>query len=117
MEEMHTKKVLEPVWWFFQIITGILLLVLVSLHLYVTHFASEKALDYSSVIGRLSSPGFKVLYAVLLLAVVYHGINGMRAIFLDLTMSDVTKRIVNILSLIVALLLFGYGVYLLANIG
>ncbi len=117
MEEMHTKKVLEPIWWFFQMISGVLLLVLVALHLYVTHFISKTALEYTNVISRLSSPEFRIMYAVLLLAVVYHGINGMRAIFMDLTLSDVSKRIVNILSLIIALLLFGYGVYLLAIIG
>lgn len=97
-------------------VSGILLLVLVAIHLYVTHFASEGALSYSSVVTRLSSPGFKAIYAVLLLAVVYHAINGMRAIFLDLTLSDTGRKAVNILSLIVGILVFGYGVYILLNI-
>jgi|Deesub1362A_J573_1020465.scaffolds.fasta_scaffold00240_9 succinate dehydrogenase cytochrome b556 subunit len=116
MEEMHTKKVLEPIWWFFQMISGILLLILVAGHLFATHFASKEALEYSNVVARLSSAPIKAIYILFLLIVVYHGINGMRAIFLDLTLSERARQIVNGGALVIGMITFIYGAYLAFSI-
>ncbi len=108
-EEMHTKRVLEPLAWLFQLISGLILTVLVTFHFYETHFVSHEAMEYELVVSRLSSLGHKIMYALLLFFVAFHAFNGVRAILLDTNFGAKYPQVVNSLCFLAFLIAFGYG--------
>ncbi|WP_456329388.1 succinate dehydrogenase hydrophobic membrane anchor subunit [Archaeoglobus sp.] len=111
-----TKSVMEPVAWIFQMLTGLVMILLVTLHFYVTHMTSHEALKYAEVASRVAQPEFKALYAALLLVVSFHAFNGLRAILLDTTAGMRKKGAVSALTMLAFLLAFIYGLYLLFSI-
>ena len=113
--EARTKKVLEPVAFLFQLVTGILLFVFVMFHLYVTHLAEHDALSYDNVVERLSNPGFKAMYFLFLLAVSFHAFNGLRAIILDTDFGARNKRVVDVFCFLLFLIATAYGSVLLIS--
>ncbi|AGK62174.1 succinate dehydrogenase subunit D [Archaeoglobus sulfaticallidus PM70-1] len=113
MDNMHTKSVLEPLGWLLQLITGILLVILVTFHFIETHMISHDALDFEKVVERLSSGGYKAFYALLLLTVSFHAYNGIRAIILDTEFGRENRKAVNIAMAIVIIGAFVYGLQLL----
>lgn len=78
--------------WFLQRLTGVLLLALVLLHGWFSHFAQIDAVEaglqdepvvFSVVEDRLTRVGFIVLDVALLTLVLYHGLNGVRTVLLE----------------------------------
>jgi len=114
--EMHTKRVLEPVAWLFQILSGLVLAALVAVHLYVTHYATPDALAYDNVVERFRDAGFRAMYAVFLLAVTFHAFNGVRAIVLDTDFGARNTRAVNWLLMLLFVAAFVYGLFLMLSI-
>ena len=112
-EEMLTKRVLEPLAWIFQLISGLILTVLVTFHFYETHFALHEAMKYNLVVSRLSSLSYKVMYALLLFFVAFHAFNGIRAILLDTNFGAKYPQVVNSVCFLAFLIAFGYGSLLL----
>lgn len=110
------KSVMEPVMWILQMSTGLAMIALVSTHFYVTHMISHDALEYSAVIERVSSTEYRLLYGVLLLIVSFHAFNGLRAIILDTNAGMKVKNAINVLTTLMFLTAFFYGIYLLVNI-
>ncbi len=110
------KSVMEPVAWIFQMLTGLAMIVLVTIHFYVTHMLSHEALRYTGVIQRLSLPEYKIMYAVLLLVVSFHAFNGLRAIALDTNAGMKSRGTINLLTTLMFLVAFFYGLYLLVSI-
>ncbi len=113
MEEMHTRRVLEPIAWILQLISGIFLTVLVTFHFYVTHFVEHNAMEYDKVIGRFTDPAYQVMYVLLLLFVSFHAFNGLRAIILDTNFGAKHARAVNTATFLLFFAVFGYGLVLL----
>jgi len=68
--------------WFLQRMTGLLLVPVVLLHVWVTHYivggsgVHQAEVDYTMVAARLSSPWWKLIDISLLLIVLYHGLRG-----------------------------------------
>ncbi len=116
MSSESAKSVLEPVAWLLQMITGLLMIVFVTLHFYVTHMVSHEALHYQEVIARLNMPEFKVMYTVLLLIVSFHAFNGLRAIALDTNAGVRNRNAINTLTMLMFLVAFFYGLYLLISL-
>ncbi len=110
------KNVLEPVAWLLQMLTGLLMILLVTAHFYLTHMTSHDALRYAEVVERVSQPEFKVLYAVLLLVVSFHAFNGLRAILLDTTAGMRRRGAVSAFTTLAFIAAFLYGIYLLFSI-
>lgn len=110
------KSVMEPIAWILQMLTGLIMILLVTLHFYVTHMTSHEALRYAEVISRVTQPEFRAMYAVLLLVVSFHAFNGLRAILLDTTAGMESRKTVNTLITLGFLLAFVYGLYLLFSI-
>jgi succinate dehydrogenase / fumarate reductase membrane anchor subunit len=74
------------VWsWFFMRISGIVLLFLVLIHLYVMHLIGEgvERVDYAFVSNRWSSVGWKTFDWLMLFLALLHGANGLRVIIDD----------------------------------
>ena len=70
--------------WFTQRITGIALVVLVGLHVYLAYFASPgNAVTYEAVQERIRSSAFAVDMLLLYLGL-FHGLYGLRVVVTDL---------------------------------
>lgn len=82
--------------WIWQALTGLGLLVLLTLHMIANHFVREGGLQtYQDVIEYLSNPLIMVLELTFLVVVTYHALLGVRAILTDLGLSDRVMTIVN----------------------
>ena len=112
-EELHTRQVLEPLGWIFQLLTGILLAILVTFHFFETHLISHEGLSFENVMLRLADPVHKAVYVLLLAAVSFHAFNGLRAILLDTSFGFSNKNAINIVVISICIVLFGYGITLL----
>ncbi len=74
------------VWsWFFMRISGIVLLFLVLIHLYVMHIVGSgvERVDYAFVSQRWQNVGWKTFDWAMLFLALLHGINGLRIIIDD----------------------------------
>ena len=72
-------------WWFFMRISGVVLLFLVLIHLYVMHLvdAGVERVDFAFVAERWDNVGWKSFDWVMLFLALLHGANGLRIIIDD----------------------------------
>ena len=115
IEELHTRRVLEPLGWIFQLLTGILLAILITFHFFETHLISHEGLSFENVLLRLSDPAHKAMYVLLLAAVSFHAFNGLRAILLDTEFGAKNTRAINVVICLVILGALAYGIWILSN--
>ena len=114
--------------WFLQLVTGVLIAVLLGTHMVIQHldaildfFGIEvtEPTSWASMIDRASQGIFVALYIALLAVGLYHGINGLRGIILEVTPSARTGRIVTWVLIVFGIIIFGWGTwvpfYLLAS--
>ena len=79
------------VWsWFFMRISGVILLFLVLIHLYVMHLIGEgvERVNYEFVSQRWDNIGWKTFDWVMLFLALLHGVNGLRVIIDDYVQRD-----------------------------
>ncbi|MEA2711702.1 MAG: succinate dehydrogenase / fumarate reductase, rane anchor subunit [Phycisphaerales bacterium] len=72
--------------WWLQRVTGAALLVLLVLHFWTNHYASNVRrgeLSFEVVQQRMSNPWMVAIEISFLLIALYHGLNGLRGIILD----------------------------------
>ncbi len=116
-----TRKVTEAtgakgatgVWaWALQRLTAVLIGVFIVVHIWVLHFASsgEGAVTFESVRDRLSNPWFVTLDVLLLATVIYHSLNGVRAVLLDFGVGVKSRRRMDGVLVALGLIAFAYGV-------
>ena len=74
--------------WLFQRISGILLLLLIFTHFWVTHYFPGGFVTFEKVSVRLVFPTWKVFDIFLLLTSIFHGLNGIWIILLDYIHKD-----------------------------
>jgi succinate dehydrogenase / fumarate reductase membrane anchor subunit len=76
--------------WVFMRASGVLLLVLIFVHLFVNLVAGEgiTAIDFGFVAGKWASPFWQVIDLVMLWLAMLHGTNGMRTIVNDYVERD-----------------------------
>jgi succinate dehydrogenase / fumarate reductase membrane anchor subunit len=76
---------MEVWWWFFMRISGVILLFLVLIHVYVVHLVGEgvEQVDFAFVASRWDSVGWKTFDWVMLFLALLHGANGLRVIIND----------------------------------
>ena len=81
--------------WLAQVTSGVLLLVLLTVHMVAQHFLVEGGLrTYDQVIAWIRNPLVFAVEALLLVCVTWHGIAGVHAVLLDLGLRGRTERIV-----------------------
>lgn len=102
--------------WVWQALSGVLLLVLLSVHLVVNHFAAGGLLTYRQISAYLAHPGVLALETTFLAVVIFHALAGVRAIVFDLGVSGRMARWVTAALVALGLALFGYGLWLFAAI-
>ena len=99
--------------WVWQALTGVLLVILLSLHMIVQHFVVEGGLrDYEQVLAYIGNPLVVAVEILFLVVVTYHAMVGVRAILFDLNLSESRKTLVTRLLAIVGIVVFAWGVFL-----
>ncbi|MFQ5957476.1 MAG: hypothetical protein ACE5KK_06870 [Candidatus Brocadiales bacterium] len=76
--------------WLLQRISGLFLSAGVIIHFWMLHNGSGPP-AYDQVVARLISPCWVSFYILLLAALLYHGLNGAWAVFLDFNTSSSAK--------------------------
>ena len=101
--------------WLAQTVTGVLMLVLLTVHMVAQHLVVEGGLrTYGQVIAWIRNPVVLVVEALLLVCVTWHGIAGVHAVLLDLGLRGRTERIVARILGDVAVATVLYGLWLLS---
>ena len=75
----------EVWWWFFMRISGIILVFLVLIHLYIMHIIDSgvERVNFEFVAARWEGLGWKTFDWVLLVLALLHGTNGLRVVIED----------------------------------
>ena len=69
--------------WLGQRVTAVVVIVTIMVHLVLTHFVAIGQLSYDNIGERLATTAVLVNDVLLLVAVVYHALNGVRMVVLD----------------------------------
>lgn len=109
------KPTSENVWvWFYKILAGLLIVVLLGVHFVVNHLASPGGLlTYADVVRYYRVPGVVLMEAAFLIFVVSHALVGLRSILLDLHPSASVLRMANWVLGIIGVGAVSYGIWLL----
>jgi succinate dehydrogenase hydrophobic anchor subunit len=99
--------------WFFKIITGIFIIVVLGIHFVVNHLVAPGGLlSYADVIAYYAVPIIPVMEIVFLILVVAHAFIGLRSILLDLNLPDKLQRIFDVILILSGVAAVIYGVWL-----
>jgi len=106
--------------WLLQLVTGVLLAVFLGVHMVIMHLdailgffgvdAAEPT-SWEPMIERAGQGIWVVFYIALLAFVLYHGLNGLRNVILELTPSAKTERIVTRVIIAFGIIAFIGGTY------
>jgi succinate dehydrogenase cytochrome b556 subunit len=100
-----------------QVLSGVVLLVLLTLHMIAQHFVVPTGLRYyQDVIDWLGNPVVVAVEVLFLTFVTYHALLGIRAILFDFGFSERTERRLTGIFVVVGIATVVYGVVLLAAI-
>ena len=103
--------------WLAQAVLGILLVVLLSIHLIVNHWAAPQGLlTYADVIRYYDFPGVAIMEAIFLIVVTSHCLLGLYSILLDLNLRPFVTRILAQILVILGVIMVVYGVYLITRL-
>ena len=104
--------------WSFHLLAIPVIIVLLGMHLAVQHYAPvfygvsvEEARSFEAMIERGKSITQFVLYVLLLIAGLYHGMYGLRGIIRELPLSPALAKAVDYGILLVGVGIFALGVY------
>jgi succinate dehydrogenase / fumarate reductase membrane anchor subunit len=104
----------------FHLITGVLIAVLLGIHMVIMHldnilaFFGAGDLDPTSWVSMIARSGQGLwigVYIALLAVVLYHGLNGLRGIILEVTSSASTGRILTWVIIAFGAIAFVWGSY------
>ena len=107
---IEIKRVIE---WFFQRVTGVILLIGLTLHFHTMHYSNGEQITHEAILARLSSPYWIAFNIIFLLATIYHGFNGLLGIMLDYVHSEKIQKALEGVLILMAASLFGLGIYIL----
>ncbi len=85
------------VWpWLGQRVTAVVIIITIMVHLVLTHFVAIGRLSFDDIGVRLASTAVLVNDVLLLVAAVYHALNGIRMVVLDYSFSGrVARRVLD----------------------
>lgn len=84
----------ERTFWYFLRISGLVLMVFVILHIFLTHYVNVPSqTDFNYVAARWSNPLWRTFSIILLLSAVWHGIIGLRMVLTDVINNRVARQI------------------------
>ena len=106
--------------WLLQLVTGVLIAALLGIHMVSIHLNdilsffgvdATEPVAWEPMIDRASQGIWAGLYIALLAFVLYHGINGLRGIILEVIPSARAERIINRVLLVFGIIVFIGGTY------
>ena len=98
--------------WLFQRITAVLLIVCLTIHLIFTHILSIGELDYSNVANRLAHASLTAVDIILLMAGLYHALNGLRMVLMDYWFTSRKRTVaLNATLWVIGLAFLVYGIW------
>lgn len=112
--------------WALHLLAGAALLVLLGIHMAIMHYdvilgflgtAHEPVLAFTAVLARDRDAVMRVLYVLLLGCALYHGLYGLRGVLREIWPSERAGRAVAAAVVIVGLVVFVYGVAVVAEAG
>jgi succinate dehydrogenase hydrophobic anchor subunit len=99
--------------WLIQVITGALVLLLVTLHMIANHFIVPNGLrSFTDVVDYLRTPIVLFFEVTFLVVVTWHGLLGLRAVLFDFGLSRRTERAITGVLAVVGVVTVGYGLWL-----
>ncbi len=99
--------------WYWQMFTGIALVLLLGLHFIANHFIATGGIrNFADVVSYLRNPIILVLEVLFLITVVTHAMLGVRAIVIDLGISSQTEKRLSQVLTVIGVLTVGYGLWL-----
>jgi succinate dehydrogenase / fumarate reductase membrane anchor subunit len=99
--------------WITQVITGLLLIIVLTLHMISHHFIVEGGLrNYQQVLAYVQNPLIFVLELVFVVIATGHALLGVRAVILDIGLSERAKRTLNWVLAIIGAITLVYGIWL-----
>ena len=100
--------------WLGQRVTAALVLVTVMVHLVLTHYIAIGELSYDNIADRLAGGTVLVIDLVLLVAAVFHALNGVRMVVLDWGLgAKSTRRVFDLVLWLVGITVIVYGTWAL----
>ena len=97
-----------------QRVTAVLVIVTIMVHLVLTHYIAIGQLSFANIGDRLAGGAVLVNDIVLLVAVVYHAINGLRMVVLDWVLASSSgRRVFDAVLWLVGILAIVYGIWAL----
>jgi len=94
--EARAARGLGNLTWVWQAVTGVALLVLLGLHFVAHHFVVEGGLrNFQQVQEYIANPIILTLEVLFLVVVTPHALLGIRAILLDLQLSEATEKFID----------------------
>ena len=100
--------------WLGQRVTAVLVIVTIMVHLVLTHYIAIGELSFDNIGARLAGGAVLVNDVLLLLAVVYHALNGLRMVVLDWGLAGSGGRRVFAVALwLVGIVAVVYGIWAL----
>jgi len=104
--------------WSLHLLAIPIIFVLLGMHLAIMHYAPvfygmsvDKARDFGTMIERGKSVTQFILYILLLIAGLYHGLYGLRGILRELPLTPALVKVVDVGILTFGLLIFALGTY------
>ncbi len=99
--------------WYWQVFTGIALVLLLGLHFIANHFIVKGGLrDFADVVSYLRNPIILVLEVLFLVVVTTHAMLGVRAIVMDFGISGHAEKRLSQALTVIGVLTVGYGLWL-----
>jgi succinate dehydrogenase hydrophobic membrane anchor protein len=99
--------------WLGQRVTAVLVIVTIAVHLILTHLFAIGQLSFDNIGERLANTAVLVNDVVLLVAVLFHGLNGVRMVVLDYAHLGKGRRAFDALLWVIGIAATVYGIWAL----
>jgi succinate dehydrogenase hydrophobic anchor subunit len=108
----------ETKYWFWHILSGIIILFLLGIHMITVHLSSllgwfnpagGEAIEWENLIARGRLFIFTAIYILLLATALYHGLYGFRTILFETGLTRGFRKSINIVFILAGISLFALG--------
>ncbi len=113
MENPFAEEPKRSSTWYWQIFTGVALVLLLGLHFIANHFIATGGIrDFADVVSYLRNPIVLVLEVLFLIVVATHAMLGVRAIVMDFGISSQAEKRLSQVLTVIGVLTVAYGLWL-----